>query len=312
MLLQNNLAKGVEDLSRQMAQNLPRRPEFYTTLGDAWANSGETKKAATAYEQALKINDASLVAMSGLARVQLQQGDEARARETLDRALHAAPLEPNILYQYGLLEAQNGKREEALERLQKAVEMNPDLPEGYFNLANLLVQTGKAQEAEPVLAKALAVDPYDAAAYDLSGQVMAMKREMAGALYNFQKAVRLRPGYPPYLYDHALALVQAGQYDQAKTQVQAAIQADPNYAEAREVLGALYTRENQPESAIKEYRQAIAIRPSMTRVQLNLGLLLYAQGNRAEAIEHLRIAASDTNPAVAGPASQALQRLGVR
>ena len=65
-------------------------------------------------------------------------------------------------------------------------------------------------------------------------------------------------------------------------------------------------------AAIKEYRQAIAIRPSMTRVQLNLGLLLYAQGNRAEAIEHLRIAASDSNPAVAGPASQALQRLGVR
>ncbi|MCU1322266.1 MAG: Tetratricopeptide 2 repeat protein [Acidobacteriaceae bacterium] len=312
VLLQNNLAKGVEELSRQMAQNPPLHPEFYTTLGDAWANTGEMKKSADAYGQALHLDGDSLVALSGLARVQLKQGDVARARETLDRALHKAPLDPNILYQYGLLEAQSGKREEALVQLQKALEINPDLPEGYFNLANLLVQTGKAQEAEPLLARALIVDPYDAAAYDLSGQVRAMKQDTVAALYNFQKAVHLRPGYPPYLYDHALALVQAGQYDEAKTQVQAAIQADPSYAEAREVLGALYVREKRPELAISEYRQAIAIRPGMMRVHLNLGLLLYSQGNRTEAIEHLRIAATDSNPVVAGQASQALQRLGVQ
>ncbi len=36
VLLQNNLAKGVEELTRQVAQNPSVRPEFYTTLGDAW------------------------------------------------------------------------------------------------------------------------------------------------------------------------------------------------------------------------------------------------------------------------------------
>jgi tetratricopeptide (TPR) repeat protein len=312
VLLQNNLAKGMEELSRQVVQSPSVRPEFYTTLGDAWANAGDTKKAASAYEQALKRSDHSLAALSGLARVQLQQGDAPRARETLDRALYEAPLEPNVLYQYSLLETQIGRHEEALALLQKALEINPDLSEGYFNLANLLVQTGKAQEAESALARALVVDPYDAAAYDLFGQVMAMKRDTPAALYNFQKAVHLRPGYPPYLYDHALALVQAGQYDEAKAEVEAAVKADPGYAEAREVLGALYVREKRPDLAINEYRQAIAIRPEMMRVQLNLGLLLYSQGDRIEAIKHLRIAASDPNPAVSGPAGQALQKLGVQ
>jgi len=312
VLLKNNLENGTESLSRLITQSAPLRPEFYTTLGDAWANRGEFKKAADAYGQALKKSDASLVAMSGLARVQLQQGDATGARETLGQALRKAPSESNILYQYSLLEAQGGRLEEALTRLQKALDINPDLSEGYFNLANLLVQIGKVQEAEAALTRALVIDPYDAAAYDLSGQVMAMKRDIASALYNFQKAVHLRPGYPSYLYDYALALVQAGQYDNAKTQIQAAIQSDRNYAEAYEVLGALYVRENRPELAIKEYRQAITIRPDMMRVQLNLGLLLNAQGNRTEAIEHLRVAASDSNPAIAVPASQALQRLVVQ
>jgi tetratricopeptide (TPR) repeat protein len=311
VLLQNNLAKGVEELSRQMAQKPPLRAEFYTTLGDAWANSNETRKAVDAYKQALRLNANSLVALNGLASVQLQQGDATRSRETLDLALRNAPLEPNILYQYGLLEARQGKREEAIVRLQKSLEIDPDLSEGYFNLANLLVQSGRVQEAEPALARALIADPYDAAAYDLSGQVMAMKRETEAALYDFQKAVQLRPGYPPYLYDHALVLVQAGRYDEAKSQIQAAIQSNPDYAEAREVLGALYVREKQPDLAIREYRQAIALRPGMNRVQLNLGLLLYSQGDRAGAIEHLRLAATDSNPTIASQAIAALQKLGV-
>jgi tetratricopeptide (TPR) repeat protein len=312
VLLQNNLPRGAVDLSRHMAENPPLRAEFYTTLGDAWASTSELKKATLAYEQALKRNGASLVALSGLARVQLQQGETAQAGLTLERALHAFPLDPNILYQYSLLEAQSGKREDALVRLRRALELDPDLPEGYFNLANLLLQTGNAQEAEAVLAKALTVDPYDAAAYDLSGQIVAKKSDTSATLYNFQKAVRLRPSYPPYLYNYALALVQAGRYDEAKTQVQAAIQVDSNYADAHEVLGALYVRGKDPELAINEYRQAIAIRPGMRRVHLNLGLLLYSQGNRTGAIEHLRIAATDPNPAIAGQANQALQRLGVR
>ncbi|MEO6803198.1 MAG: tetratricopeptide repeat protein [Granulicella sp.] len=77
---------------------------------------------------------------------------------TLDRALHENPLEPNILLQYGLMDAQSGKREEALVRLQKAIEINPDLSEGYFNLANRFVQTGRADEAEPLLARALVIE----------------------------------------------------------------------------------------------------------------------------------------------------------
>jgi tetratricopeptide (TPR) repeat protein len=312
ILLQNNLARGVEDLSQQLVKQPTLRPEFYTTLGDAWAASGELGKAASAYRQALRRDNISLVALQGLARVQQQQGEERKSAETLERALHVAPLEPNIWYQYGLLKAQQGRREEALTRLQKALALDPDLPEGYFNLANLLVQTGKVQEAKSALARGIAIDPYDAAAYDLSGQVMAIEHKTEEALYKFQKAVQLRPGYSPYLYNYALALVQAARYDDAKTQVRAAVQANPKYAEAHEVLGALYLREKKSDLAIQEYQEAVAIKPEMNRVQLNLGLLLYAQGNRAEAVEHLQRAATDSNPAIAGPAAQALQRLGIR
>jgi len=312
VLLQNNLAKGVEELQREVTQQPGLRADFYTTLGDAWENSKQPEKAAAAYTQALQRDGASLAALHGLARSQEKMGDDAASAATLERALHVAPMEPNTWYQYALLDAQRGRRDDALVKLNKALGLSPDLTEGYFNLANLLVQTGRPQEASPALARALAIDPYDAASYDLSGQVLAMRGNLPESLYDFEKAVRLRPGYPPYLYDYGLALVQAGRYDDAKVQMQAALQLNAHYAEAHEILGALYVREKQTELAISEYRQAIEAKPEMNRVHLNLGLLLLAQGDRAGAIEHLRRAAADANPAVAGPAAQALEKLGAK
>jgi tetratricopeptide (TPR) repeat protein len=313
VLLQNNLESGAAALNQEISKNPATRPEFYTTLGDAWMNLKEPAKAGVVYEQGAKLpGSQSMSALQGLARAQQQTGDAAKSEETLKRILRLAPLEPNTWYQYSLLDAEQGRREEALVKLKKALSLDPDLAEGYFNLANLSIQTGRAQEAEPALMTALSIDPYDAASYDLLGQVMAMKRDLPASLYNFGKATQLRPTYAPYLYDDALALIQAGRYDEAKTQVLAAIHANSEYAEAHEILGALYVREKQTAEAVKEYQKALAIRPDMNRVHLNLGLLLYSQGDKSGAITHLRQAASDSNAAVAGPAAQALEKIGAR
>jgi hypothetical protein len=47
------------------------------------------------------------------------------------------------------------------------------------------------------------------------------------------------PDYGPYLYNYALALVAAQQLDEARTQAQAAVNADPNLAEGHILLGRL-------------------------------------------------------------------------
>jgi tetratricopeptide (TPR) repeat protein len=311
VVLQNNLAKGVADLSREINLHPPPRAEFYTTLGDAWGNSGKPDKASAAYEQALRLDGKSLPTLQSLALALQKQGEATKSRQVLDQALQISPKEPNILYQYGLLNAKQGKLGDALSNLQQALSIDPDIPEGYFNLANLLLQMGKAQEAESALVTALSIDPYDAAAYDLKGQVMARKSSVDEALYAFDKAVKLRPGYAPYLYDHALALVQAGRYD-AKIKVQAAIKAVPGYAEAHEVLGALYLREKQPALALREYQQAVMLQPELSHAQLNLGLLLYSQGDSVGAIEHLKKAAAGPDPGIASQATQALHQLMAR
>jgi len=236
-------------------------------------------------------------------------GNVSQSEQILNRALHLAPLDGSTWNQYAMLEADLGRTGNAIEKLQKALALDPDLPEGDLNLATLFVQEAQMEPAETALKRALSIDPYDAAAYDLMGRVLAGKNEMSMALYSFQKATHLRPDYGPYLYNYALALVAAQRLDEARTQAQAAVNADPNLAEGHVLLGGLLARDQRLAEAVSEYQQAVKLKPGFSRAHLDLGLALAAQGDLRSATEHLRKAAAGRDPNVVRQAAKALQRI---
>jgi tetratricopeptide (TPR) repeat protein len=132
---------------------------------------------------------------------------------------------------------------------------------------------------------------------------------MSVALYSFQKATDLRPDYGPYLYNYALALVAAQRLDEARTQAQAAVKADPSLAEVHVLLGGLFERDQRLAEAVGEYQQAVKLQPAFSLAHLDLGLVLAAQGDLRSAAEHLRKAAAGSDPNVVRQAAQALQQI---
>jgi tetratricopeptide (TPR) repeat protein len=310
VMLQNNLQSGLSDLAHEMAKNPPREMEFYVVLGDAWRNSDRPDEAAAAFREAVRRKPTSLTALQSLAGALQVERKTSLSEETLKRALQIAPSNGNVWFQYGMLESQLGRTDRAIENLQKAVALNPDLPEGDLSLASLLARKGQIDSAESALRSALSIDPYDAAAYDLRGQVLADKEELPEALYNFEKANRLRPKYAPYLFDYALGLVRANRAEEALAQAQAATSADPGFAEAHELSGGLLAGAGNLAEAAAQYRQALESKPGISRVDLKLGLVLVAEGDLAGATEHLKKAAQASDPQVARQATLALQRIG--
>jgi len=132
------------------------------------------------------------------------------------------------------------------------------------------------------------------------------------AFFAFEKALRLRPGYAPHLYDYALALVRADRFDEAQARAEASVQADPNRADTHELLGGLFARKRQLPDAAREYRRTLELQPDSSRAHLHLGNVLAAQGDASGAAEHLREAARSRDAAIAQQASQALRQMGVR
>jgi tetratricopeptide (TPR) repeat protein len=307
--LENNLQNGVVELSREISQQLPSEKEFYTTLGDAWRSSGKPKQAVAAFDQAVSRSPNSVTALQSLAEAQKALEELSLSEQTLQRALRLAPANANVLYQYSILDTRLGRPDAALEKMQKAVALNPDLPGVYLSLASLLAAAGQIDLAEAASQRALSIDPYDAATYNLTGRLLAGTGKAPEALFDFEKATLLRPGFGPYLYDYALMLVRLNRLDEAQASAQAAIRADQNLAEAHELLGGLLARKTQLTEAAAEYQKALQVRPNFSRAHLDLGLVLAAQGDLAGAAEHLRKAASGADPNVAQQATLALQRL---
>jgi Tfp pilus assembly protein PilF len=87
---------------------------------------------------------------------------------------------------------------------------------------------------------------------------------------------------------------------------------DPGLAEAHELLGGLYARKKQLPDAAREYAAALAIDGGSARVELRLGTVLAAAGDKDNAAIHLGAAAKSSDATIARQAEQALRDLGIR
>jgi len=233
--------------------------------------------------------------------------DQPHAEEILAHAVQIAPNDPESWFRYGVLAMSSeriaGERI-AAERIQKAITLDPWLPDQSRRLAEV-------SHSEAALKDALRTDPFDDAAWDLGGRIMAEKGEFRDAFFDFERAIKLYPS-GQYLYDYALALVRADRFDDAQKQTQLALRADAGLVEAHELLGGLYARKQELPEAAQEYAAALALKPDLARAQLRLGTVLAAEGDKEGAAAHFREAAKGNDAAVARQAAQALRDMGFR
>jgi len=290
--LGNNVATGLPELARLIDEIKPPEAEFYMVLGDGWKFLGRPQDAAAAYQRALQLRPDSARAMRALAAV-----DPPHAEQILARAVEIAPNDPESWFRYGVLTS-------SAERIQKAITLDPWLPDQSRRLAEVT-------HSEPALKDALRTDPFDDAAWDLGGRIMAEKGEFRDAFFDFERAIKLHPD-GRYLYDYALALVRADRFDDAQKEAEMAVRADSGLVEAHELLGGLHVRKNELAEAAREYRAALSLKPDLARAQLRLGTVLAAQGDREGSAAQFREAARGNDAAVARQAAQALRDMGIR
>ena len=75
------------------------------------------------------------------------------------------------------------------------------------------------------------------------------------------------------------------------------------------MLGRLYEQKQQTDDALREYREAVRLRPEMGQAQLDLGAVLAKKGDKAGATEHLTQASGSPDPTLRQIALQLLQEM---
>src|SRR6202046_591349 len=212
----------------------------------------------------------------------LQSGVDAENRGALDQAVaafrKAADLAPDsaiVLLPLG--EAYMKKRDyaAAIPPLKHAAELSPDSPAVHQLLGYALLATGYAAEAIPHLKMI-----NDAGALGLA-QLQA--GQAAEAVANLQAALAKSPDDPDLLfYLSRASTALAGQsLDRLRS-------VDPNSARGHQALGQTdYEMKMLPEAA-KEYEQALALRPDLPGLRLELGQVFAAGSEWAKAEEQFR------------------------
>jgi tetratricopeptide (TPR) repeat protein len=104
-------------------------------------------------------------------------------------------------------------------------------------------------------------------------------------LLNDLKENKISKDYALLIFNGILYMV-SGQPEQAATKLEEAIQTDPHYAKAYNILGMIYASIGELQKSIEQLRKAIEADPDYAEAYFNLGALMQAQGDTQQALNY--------------------------
>jgi tetratricopeptide (TPR) repeat protein len=121
--------------------------------------------------------------------------------------------------------------------------------------------------------------------------------EFKRALANFDRALALAPADSTVQFNVGTALYRLERLDEALPYLRAAVEADPDYADAWANLGATQQKLDQLPDALESDRKALSLKPDLAWVHYNASAVFLELGRLDEAAEI--VAGTETTPASA-------------
>lgn len=124
-----------------------------------------------------------------------------------------------------------------------------------------LARSGKTDEAMAEFEKALALDPYNVQALNGRGLIHQGEKRHAQAIEDFAAVHGLVPQRADPLVARATSYLALDKVKEAATDLDEAVQSEPNNGHAWSLRGLAYERLGDKKQAAASYNRAIAIRP---------------------------------------------------
>jgi len=261
-------------------------------LGEAYEKQGAADKAASAFEQALKVNPKLTAATTKLAQLYagpLQNKEKALAYAKKAREL--APADPQITGLVGKVAYDSGNFTWSYSLLREAARQRANDPSTLHDLAWAAYSLGKINEARDAMQKALTTGPDSPQAADAK-KFMALTaldenpNELMAAENDVQKELKSNPEYAPALMAQAALDAQHGQEKSATEIYSDILRRWPDFAPAQKRLAALYAQD--PSTVAAAYDLATKARktlPDDPQLSELLGRLSYEKKEYPRAIQ---------------------------
>jgi Flp pilus assembly protein TadD len=171
-------------------------------------------------------------------------------------AVSKSPQKARTLNALGAALAERGRLEEASQILFQAIALEPRGGQAYLNLGYVFTEQGKWEEAVAIYREGMPLSPRLASEFHNNlGAIYFKQQKMGAAEKEFRRAIELRPHNAPPYFNLGLLHERRGNFDQAISNVEAAVELDPDYAQCYEVLTRLYARKGWKKESQETYRK---------------------------------------------------------
>jgi len=175
-----------------------------------------------------------------------------------------------------------GRHEEALAHFDLAVEENPAYAEAHVNRGIVLNELGRVREAQEAFACAGDLDRQDERTFPAEvGNRIAVTHAQLGDLYlvaerprealeHYRRALEIRPRFADIRSKYAEALIEIGEFEEARVELETILEARPTFVGARVRLGVVFRKLGDDERAIREWERCAREDPADMRARAYL------------------------------------------
>ena len=261
------LHKAIEQLQK-VTEKEPKDSESWVALGRLYRVSNNSVDAEKAYNKALEAEADNEEALTGLAMLYSDLGDNKRAIEKLKLATEKNPNERTLIA-LGTAYEQIHDYKNAADTLKQALEMAPDNTRLQAGLANNLMLSDRVEEALSIFQKLSDEDPTNIQPKLRIAEIYRVKHDFVKATDALKKAKALNPQDMEVRYEEVRLLEAQSKYSEAIGLLKGLVEETtrPKYSAAEsaargqllEELASLYRSNQQYTESVDAYRKAAAL-----------------------------------------------------
>ncbi|MGA2871189.1 MAG: tetratricopeptide repeat protein, partial [Verrucomicrobiota bacterium] len=255
--------------------NAAQRAKFYMAklqeLNSQMTEETREESRAT-YEAALALTPDDYFLRGNFAQFLDQAGDLADApgeEQQVSDMLPQNPMTPCIV---GRLLVRLGDSSGAEKSFLRALAVRGDFVPALNEMGMIRANQQKTDEAAKYFVRALRIDPGSVEADQNWGFMEQNEGNWNQAMSHYQAAANHQPNGPADYFYRAASLMAGHQGSDALNYLNAAVQMDPNFWQARYLFGGELAAEGRIEEAQAQFSEVVHIRPDFAPGHLNNGL----------------------------------------
>ena len=239
----------------------------------------------------LKLEPNSFDTFYLISMIAFRQKEYSKSEESIKKAINLRSNNAEIYNLYAIVLLHLKKFNLAIENWNIAIKLRPEYLEAYNNRGNVLLELGKSTEALKSFEKAIELKPDFAEAYNNQGNALLKLKRIDSALKSYEKSISLMPNYYQAYHNCGRAFYERNKkneilknyekskkfnsdLDSAIKNYKKAIELKPDFAEAYFDLGSIFSEVNKNDAAVEYYQKAIDLKKEFGA---KLGILIHTQ-----------------------------------